>query len=102
MFIFSYNLSETIESIKTSLSYQPVQTVMTREMELEYDRKLIQDIKQTSLDMVGHLAPTGSDIRTCTNFKIALSSNFHNEHSGKSGTIRESNQASGVRKAHYA
>ena len=57
LFIFSYNLSETIESIKTSLSYQPVQTVMTREMELEYDRKLIEDIKQTSLDMVGHLAP---------------------------------------------
>ena len=71
---------------------------MTREMELEYDRKLIEDIKQTSLDMVGHPASRRSDIRA----QIALSSNFHNEHSGKSGTIREWNQALGVHKAHYA
>ena len=52
-YIHSYNLSETIESIKTSLSYQPVQNVMTREMEEEYDRKLIESFKQqSSLDMV--------------------------------------------------
>lgn len=44
-----YNLSETIESIQSSLSYQPVQRVMTGEMEEKYDRQLIESIKQRSV-----------------------------------------------------
>ena len=46
--ISSYNLSETIESVQTSMSYQPVQIVMTREMEDEYYNQLIERVKQQS------------------------------------------------------
>lgn len=43
-----YNLTETMESVQSSLSYQPVQNVMTKEMEEKYDRQLMHSIKQQS------------------------------------------------------